>query len=167
MKQHASLSRTEDSGFDMTDTDQEVELSNGNFNLETTVSLNSAIGDVDINTLVHSSPTNKIDKNNLFFCHECSTEVSNFEAFEKHVENHFMEIENKSTASTSPTQKNLAGIYSGNWQGAVHSFCNKIRGRKGLTLVIPQDIRVGSKIIQGFPGWDPLRLKTCTFFLFT
>ena len=110
MKQHASLSRTEDSGTDMTDTDQEVELSNGDLNLETTVSVNLDIEEVDLSTLVHSSPTNEIDKNSLFFCHECSKEVSNFEAFEKHMNNHFMEIENKSTASTSPTQKNLAGI---------------------------------------------------------
>ena len=111
MKQHASLSRrTNDSGFDMTDADQEVELSNGNLNLEITASANSDLENVDLSTLVHSSPTNEIDKTNLFFCHECSTEVSNFEAFEKHVENHFMEIENKSTASTSPTPKNLAGI---------------------------------------------------------
>ena len=112
MKQHSSLSKREDSGFDMTDTDQEEKVSNKDLNLETTDNVHMDIQVVNLSNLVNSSPTNEIDKMNLFFCHECSIELTSFEAFEKHMNNHFMEIENKSTASTSSIQKSLAGIIS-------------------------------------------------------
>ena len=112
MKQHSSLSKREDSGFDMTDTDQEEKVSNKDLNLETTDNVHVDIEVVNLSNLVNSSPTNEIDKMNLFFCHECSIELTSFEAFEKHMNNHFMEIENKSTATTSSIQKSLAGIIS-------------------------------------------------------
>ena len=59
-----------------------------------------------------------------------------FEAFEKHVENHFMEIENKSTASTSPTPKNLAGII--NDKGLFIPFVIKSEEGKGCLWCYPR-----------------------------
>ena len=88
-----------DSGLNMTETDQEQEATNENLAMETTS--NSEIGDFNLRTLVDSNQTNDIDKNNLFFCYECKLEVTSFESFEKHMNNHFMEIENESNVATS------------------------------------------------------------------
>ena len=105
MKQHPTLSRTVD--YDLCLTDQEPKVSNENLIMDTI-----DMEDVDLSTLANSSPANESDKNNLFFCHECSTEVTSFEDFEKHMNKHFMEIENGSNVPTSPTKISLAGIIS-------------------------------------------------------
>ena len=56
--------------------------------------------DVNISTLVNSNLTDEIDKNNTFFCHECSTEVTNFDSLEKHMEKHFMEFSISTDSNT-------------------------------------------------------------------
>ena len=86
-----------DSGLDLTETDQEQEVSNEDFDMDAL----SANSEIDHSTLMDSNLTNEFEENNLYFCHECSTEVKSFESFEKHVENHFMEIENESKAATN------------------------------------------------------------------
>ena len=99
LKQHPSLSRTEDSVLDQID--QEERLSKEDLTMDTPDM------EVDLSTLVNLSPSKLIDDNNLFHCHECSTEVTSFEAFEKHTNNHFMEIENENNAST----KNSSAVH--------------------------------------------------------
>ena len=100
MEQHLSMSRSEDSGLDLTESDQEEEISSEDLAIDT-----PNMEDVDLSTLVDPSQTNEIDKNSIFFCHECSIEVKTVEAFENHMDTHIMEIENESNASTSSNKK--------------------------------------------------------------
>ena len=102
LKQHLDLVKIAEPDFNMPESDQEQE----NIAIDTTT--NSEIEDVNLavvnlSTLVDSNQDNKIDTNNQFFCHECSTNMRSFESFEQHMEQHFMKIENDSSGATIET----------------------------------------------------------------
>ena len=113
MKQHLTLNKLADSGLDLAETDldnsNEQKVSNEDLIMDISVSAASKLEDEDLSSLVGSNPTSRTDPNNLFVCNECSIEVISFEKFEKHIETHFMEIQNASQATTSSTQKRTEG----------------------------------------------------------
>ena len=86
-----------DPGFGITEFNQTQEVMN--MNLDKTIFADSE--DVNLRTLVNSNMTSEIEKKNLFFCHECSSEVANSDSLETHMEKHFMEFSIESNASIS------------------------------------------------------------------
>ena len=98
MKQHLDLVTMADPGFELPETDQEEEVSK--VKLETY----SEMKDV-----VDTKMTRHIDSNNIFFCHECSTELTSFDSFEKHMDHHFMEIDSAAIGQNIPTDCETKG----------------------------------------------------------
>ena len=92
MKQHLDLVTVADPAFELHVTDQEEEVS------KEKLATCSEMKDV-----VDTKMTHEIDSNNIFFCYECSTELKSFESFEKHMDHHFMEIDNAATSQNIPT----------------------------------------------------------------
>ena len=74
--------------FSLPESDQEQEVCKKNVVMDTTA--NSEMEDVNLSTLVDSNQDSEFDKNSQFFCHDCSTNMTSLEFFEKHMEQHHM-----------------------------------------------------------------------------
>ena len=104
MKQHLDLGTVPDPGFELPETDQEE---------EEVCKEKVAATDWEMKDDIDANMTRENDNNNLFFCHECSTELTSFESFEKHMDSHFMEIENDATSQNIPTGNVRGGAKTG------------------------------------------------------
>jgi hypothetical protein len=93
MKHHQNLSRTMDYELDASEADI-----TDDFSMDTTA--NSEMEDVELSSCTESSRKNQLN----IFCNQCSTEVTGFESFEKHMQNHLLGMDNRkiSTTSSSP-----------------------------------------------------------------
>ena len=139
MKQHPSMNISEDSGLDLTESDQEEEILSEDLTIDT-----PNMEDVDLSTLADPSQTHEINKSNIFFCHECSIDVTGVEAFENHMDNHIMEIENEINAPTSSNKKCSADFKSEEEDSAEDYHLNDAK-----TVVKKQEVKDSWEKIQG------------------